>query len=124
MMPAMPPGASPAAGPLTTEEQDYLDRLIVRHRGRPGMLLNILEEIQENQPKKFLPLEYLEYLSSRTGIPGSQIYSVATFYALFNLKPQGRHTICICRGTACHTRGSKALLDRLRLMLGLGESGD
>lgn len=124
MMPAMPPGAPPAAGPLTAEEQDYLDRLIVRHRGRPGMLLNILEEIQENQPKKFLPLEYLEYLSSRTGIPGSQIYSVATFYALFNLKPQGRHTVCICRGTACHTRGSKALLDRLRLMLGLGESGD
>ncbi|MCS7042784.1 MAG: NAD(P)H-dependent oxidoreductase subunit E [Bryobacteraceae bacterium] len=124
MMPAISPGAAPAAGPLTAEEQDYLDRLIVRHRGRPGMLLNILEEIQENQPKKFLPLEYLDYLSSRTGIPGSQIYSVATFYALFNLKPQGRHTVCICRGTACHTRGSKALLERLRLLLGLSPGED
>jgi NADH-quinone oxidoreductase subunit E len=118
-----PPGAA-LAGPLTAEEQDYLDRLIVRHRGRPGMLLNILEEIQESQPKKFLPLDYLEYLSSRTGIPGAQIYSVATFYALFNLKPQGRHTVCICRGTACHTRGSKALLERVRLLLGAAESGD
>lgn len=118
------PGDKPVPSPLTADEQDYLDRLIVRHRGRPGMLLNILEEIQESQPKKFLPLDYLEYLSSRTGIPGAQIYSVATFYALFNLKPQGRHTVCICRGTACHTRGSKALLDRLKLLLGMDEGED
>ncbi len=124
MTSALLPGEKPAPGPLTADEQDYLDRLIVRHRGRPGMLLNILEEIQENQPKKYLPLDYLEYLSSRTGIPGAQIFSVATFYALFNLKPQGRHTVCICRGTACHTRGSKALLDRLKLLLGVSEGED
>lgn len=124
MTSALLPGETPAPGPLTAEEQDYLDRLIVRYRGRPGMLLNLLEEIQKTQPKKFLPLDYLEYLSSRTGIPAAQIYSVATFYALFNLKPQGRHTVCICRGTACHTRGSKALLDRLKLLLGLSEGED
>lgn len=113
------PGAATAAGPLTADEQDFLDHLIAKHGRRPGMVLNLLEEIQENQPRKYLPLEYLDYLSSRTGIPGAQIYSVATFYALFNLKPQGKHTVCICRGTACHTRGSKSLLERLKLQLGL-----
>ena len=53
-------------------------------------------------------------------LPLSRIYSVVTFYALFNLEPQGDHTICICRGTACHTRGSRNLLRALRLELGLG----
>jgi NADH-quinone oxidoreductase subunit E len=48
---------------------------------------------------------------------------VVTFFALFNLEPQGDHTICICRGTACHTRGSRNLLQRLRLELGLPEEG-
>ena len=83
------------------------------------MLLSLLEEIQERQPNKYLPIEILDYLSARTGIPGAQIYSVATFYALFNLKPQGEHTVCICRGTACHTRGSRNLLERVKLQLGL-----
>lgn len=45
---------------------------------------------------------------------------MATFYALFNLQPQGKNTICICRGTACHTRGSRNLLQSVRLGLGLG----
>ena len=57
-------------------------------------------------------------------IPLSQIYAVITFYALFNLEPQGEHTISICRGTACHTRGSRNLLQRLRLDLGLPDQSE
>jgi NADH-quinone oxidoreductase subunit E len=104
---------------LRPEEQDFLDSLIRKHAGRPGMLLAILEAIQERHPNHYLQPEVLDYLSARSGIPGSQIYSVVTFYALFNLRPQGDHTICICRGTACHTRGSRALLESVRLQLGL-----
>jgi len=115
---------APIQGALPFEEQDFIDRLIAQHRDEPGMLLSLLEEIQDRQPNKYLPIEILEYLSMRTGIPGAQIYSVATFYALFNLKPQGEHTVCICRGTACHTRGSRNLLERVKLQLGLQEDPD
>ena len=52
------------------------------------------------------------------------MFGVATFFALFNLEPQGTHTISICRGTACHTRGSRALLERLKLQLGMREARD
>jgi NADH-quinone oxidoreductase subunit E len=83
------------------------------------MLLGLLEDIQSKQPGKYLSLETLDYLAAKTGIPASRIYSVATFFSLFNLKPQGEHTVCICRGTACHTRGSRQLLDRIKLQLGL-----
>jgi NADH-quinone oxidoreductase subunit E len=54
-----------------------------------------------------------------TGVPRSRVYSVATFYSLFNLDPQGDHTIRICRGTACHTRGSRNLLQSVKLELGV-----
>jgi NADH-quinone oxidoreductase subunit E len=64
-------------------------------------------------------MEVLDYVAARAGIPTAQIYSVATFYSLFNLQPQGENTICICRGTACHTHGSRNLLERLKLELGL-----
>ncbi|MBM3749459.1 MAG: NAD(P)H-dependent oxidoreductase subunit E [Acidobacteria bacterium] len=66
----------------------------------------------------------LDYIATKTGTPWAQVYSVATFYALFNLEPQGRHTVCICRGTACHTRGSRNLLERLKLELGLRSDGE
>ena len=82
------------------------------------MLLSVLERVQEQQAQKFLPIACLEYVAERTGIPAAQVFSVATFYSLFNLKPQGRHSVCICRGTACHTRGSQRLLDSVRLQMG------
>src|SRR5215475_3427413 len=99
------------------EDQVFVDRVISDQQGRPGALLGILERIQERHPRKYLTPAVLEYVANQTGIPLAQIYSVVTFYALFNQEPQGEHSICICRGTACHTRGSRKLLQRLRLEL-------
>ncbi|MCX6631784.1 MAG: NAD(P)H-dependent oxidoreductase subunit E [Candidatus Solibacter sp.] len=108
---------------LSLEEQNFADRTITAHSGRPGALLGILERVQEHHPHKYLSPDILEYVAAKTDVPLSQLYSVVTFYALFNLEPQGDHTICICRGTACHTHGSRNLLERVKLQLGL-KSGD
>ncbi len=104
--------------PLAESEQEFLDRLIAEQGGRPGALLGILEKAQEHQPRKFLSRETLEYIAAKTDTPLARVYSVVTFYALFNLEPQGKNTICICRGTACHTRGSRELLESLMFKLG------
>jgi NADH-quinone oxidoreductase subunit E len=58
------------------------------------------------------------------GVSRSQILSVITFYSFFNLQPQGRHTVTVCRGTACHTRGSKPLLDSLKTKAGFHEDDE
>ena len=114
------------AGLLTAlpreEDRDLIDRIIGEQAGRPGALLSILEKLQEQHRHKYLSMETLEYVAARTGVPQSQVYGVATFFALFNLEPQGTHTVAICRGTACHTRGSRALLERVKLQLGLQET--
>jgi NADH-quinone oxidoreductase subunit E len=107
-----------------SEEQLFADQAIASHRGQPGALLGILESVQEHHPHKYLSAEILAYIAAKTDIPLARIYSVVTFYALFNLEPQGEHLICICRGTACHTRGSRSLLQRLRLELGLPEESE
>ncbi len=107
--------------PPHVENQDLIDRIIAEQGGRPGALLSILERVQEQHRSKYLPMETLEYIAARTGIPQAQVYGVATFYALFNLEPQGANTVSICRGTACHTRGSRALLERIKLQLSLAE---
>jgi NADH-quinone oxidoreductase subunit E len=104
------------------EDQDLVDRIIGDQLGRPGALLGILERLQDRNRHKYLPMETLAYVAARTGIPQAQVYAVATFYALFNLEPQGTHTVAICRGTACHTRGSRVLLERAKLQLGFHET--
>ena len=117
-MPTTEAGHRPDAG-----ERAFIDQVIARRSARPGALLGILEEVQEHQPRKFLCLDTIRYVAEKTGTPLAQIFSVVTFYALFNREPQGDHTIAICRGTACHTRGSRNLLETLRLELGLDEDG-
>jgi NADH-quinone oxidoreductase subunit E len=106
------------------EDADLIDRIIGEQAGRPGALLGILEKLQNHHRHKYLPMATLEYVAIRTGIPQAQVYSVATFFALFNLEPQGQHILSICRGTACHTRGSRGLLDRVKLQLGLQDGED
>jgi NADH-quinone oxidoreductase subunit E len=106
------------------EDQDFVDRVIAEHSGKPGALLTILERVQDRAPYKYLAPEVLEYIAAKADIPLAQIQSVVTFYALFNLEPQGRNTICVCRGTACHTRGSRGLLERLKLEMGISEHGE
>lgn len=103
-----------------------LDEIIEKHKGKPGMLLTTLEQVQEANPLKFLPGETLTEVSQKLMIPYTQVYSVATFYSFFNLQPQGKHAIVVCRGTACHTKGSKALLSEVSQILGFcyGDADD
>jgi NADH-quinone oxidoreductase subunit E len=118
------PSALAAAVKPVVEHQDYADKVIAAFQNRPGALLSILERIQDHHPNKYLPKAILEYVAQKLDIPLARIYSVVTFYSLFNLEPQGKHKICVCRGTACHTRGSRNLLDRLKLELGIQDSSE
>lgn len=90
-------------------------------RGRKGALIPLLQETQ--RVFGYLPSEAMEALSEETCLPLAEIYGVATFYAQFHLEPRGRHVIRVCRGTACHVRGSLKLLERLRETLGVAEGG-
>jgi NADH-quinone oxidoreductase subunit E len=101
-----------------------IDEIITKHKGKPGELLTVMEEVQEANDYKYLDEASMGYISSKSKVPLSQIYSVATFYSFFNLKPQGKHTIIVCRGTACHTKGSKILLDDLTTLPGCKEAFD
>jgi NADH-quinone oxidoreductase subunit E len=105
-----------------SREVQAIDAIIARHTGRHGELLGILEETQLLNEHKFLSEDALNYVALKTGVPLSKLYSVATFFSFFNLVPQGDHTITVCRGTACHTKGSRTLLNDLGLMLGCSKA--
>jgi NADH-quinone oxidoreductase subunit E len=115
---------SPLAQRSSELDRDFIDQVLARQTGRPGGLLAILQQVQASHPRKYLPRETIEYIAAKTGIPLSRVYSVVTFYALFNLEPQGRNIVSVCRGTACHTRGSRALFEMVMMRLGFQGSAD
>ncbi len=82
-------------------------------------LLPLLQEIQAAYG--YLPGPVLARASERTGIPLSRMYGVATFYAQFYMQPHGKHTVRCCRGTACHVRGGKKVIDAVRGALGVAD---
>ncbi len=77
--------------------------------GRRETLIPILQDVQAIFG--FLPEESLAIIGRYIGVSTSKVFGVATFYNQFRLKPVGKHTVRVCRGTACHVRGSKLLLD-------------
>jgi NADH:ubiquinone oxidoreductase subunit E len=67
----------------------------------------------------YLPREALEGIARRLRLPPALVQGIATFYAQFRFRPPGKHTATVCRGTACHVRGSAALLRDLSERLGV-----
>ncbi|WFR59268.1 NAD(P)H-dependent oxidoreductase subunit E [Anaerocolumna sp. AGMB13025] len=105
-----------------SETFDYkvVDEIIGELGNRQSAIIAILQNIQEYY--RYLPKEVFPYLSEKLGISQAKIYSVATFYENFSLKPKGKYVIKVCDGTACHVRKSIPILERLRKELGLSEA--
>jgi len=95
--------------------------IIAPWRGRKGGMIPILQQLQEAMG--YIAEPAVKIVSFELKIPMSEIYSVATFYAQFHLTPRGRHIIRVCRGTACHVRGSLKILDAIKEQTGCPENG-
>ena len=74
-------------------------------------LLEVLHVAQETFG--YLDKDALKFIAKRLKAPYSKVYGVATFYHRFTLKPQGKHTVVVCLGTACYIKGSKEILQAL-----------
>jgi NADH-quinone oxidoreductase subunit E len=103
----------------TEEELDLKGVLgiLEKHNEERGRLIAILEEIQAEYG--YLPEKPLRIVSERTGRSLVDVYSVATFYRSFSLKPRGKHLICACLGTACHVRGAPRVVEEFERELGI-----
>lgn len=88
-----------------------LDPLIAKNRGKKGNLIPILQGAQEIYG--YIPKVVFEKLSRETGIPLSDMFGVATFYAQFRLAPVGKNIIKVCHGTACHVQNAVEITEAL-----------
>lgn len=104
--------------PAQENAVSQIREIVRRAADKPGALLAVLEETQRQDERRYLSEEALRTIASEMGESLARVYSVATFYSYYSLTPQGKNVIVVCRGTACHTRGSLGLLQEALSRLG------
>ncbi len=100
---------------------ETINRILEKYPDEPGTLIGILHEVQNHF--RYLPEEELRYIAKKRNVPITQIYSIATFYNRFSLRPKGKNVICVCMGTACHVKGAGKVLEELKRRLGVEVGG-
>lgn len=98
---------------------DKLNAIINEHKGEKWGLIPLLQEIQENFG--YIPPESIEPVATALTLFPSQVQGVITFYSGFALKPKGKYVLKLCRGTACHVKGSRSILRTMQKELDLKE---
>jgi len=104
-----------------TNEIDWarLEELVEKHRGEALALIPLLQEIQE--AFSYIPPASIECIAEALKLFPSEVQGVITFYAGFSLRPKGKYVVRVCRGTACHVKGSRNILRLVKRELGLSE---
>ena len=95
-----------------------VDSVLKKHpRAGRDALIPILQEVQESHG--YLSREAVTRISKHLNLPATKIYGVATFYNQFRFQPKGKYHIMVCRGTACHVKGSSRVLEMAQKLLKL-----
>jgi NADH-quinone oxidoreductase subunit E len=101
----------------TAVQKRPIDAVIASYPPNREHLISILQEVQAEYG--YLSKDSINRISGYLNLPSSKVFGVATFYNQFKLNPPGRIQIQVCRGTACHVKGSLNLLESLQTLLGI-----
>ena len=101
----------------SVNDEKVVDKII--KEGGESSLITILQEVQSHY--NYLPEQVLTLLSKKLEVPLSEIFSLATFYRSFSLKPRGKNLLKVCLGTACHVKSGANLLEKVKRDLNLSE---
>lgn len=96
---------------------EELSKILMTFQGKRDELIPILQQVQEKFG--YLPGEEMKEVAKFLRIPESEVFGVVTFYSQFKLKPSGKKTVVVCRGTACHVKGGARILKDMERLLGV-----
>ena len=89
-------------------DMDKLEEIMKRFDRTRASLIPLLQEIQEEYG--YVPPDAIGSVAVYVGVFPAEVSGIITFYAQFYTTPRGRNVIRVCRGTACHVRGGKTVL--------------
>ena len=104
---------------MNVELSPQVERILGAYRGASrDALIPLLQKVQAAEG--YLSPVVIERIGAELQLPTSKIYGVATFYNQFRFQAKGRHHFMVCRGTACHVKGSAKALQMVQQALKIG----
>ena len=70
--------------------------------------------------KGWLSTETMDCVAHYLGMPPIAVYEVASFYAMYDLKPSGKYKIALCTNLPCALQGANVAAEHLKKSLGIG----
>ena len=102
------------------EVLDKVNKIIARYpEGRQKSALIPILHIAQKEFGGWLDVPVMDYIAKLLSIRNIEVYEVATFYTMFNMKPVGKYVLEVCRTGPCRTRGSEKILDHIRKKLNI-----
>jgi NADH-quinone oxidoreductase subunit E len=95
-------------------------RLVARYpEGKQKSALLPVLHLAQDEFGGWLSTEILDYVASILKITPIEVYEVATFYSMYNLKPVGKHIFEVCQTGPCMLNGSDEIIDYIKEKLGI-----
>lgn len=110
---------APSPDILTTELTAGIDGVLAAYDHNADRLVDILLDIQDIVPRRYLPPAVVRYLSQKLNLPLSHLLDVITFYAALSDTPRGETIIQICDCLVCRVVKNKVLKDTFADLLGI-----
>jgi len=104
---------------LSKESLNQVDREIAKYppEHKQSAVMATLRIAQEEHGWLSEPL--MDYVAQLLELRPIQVYEVATFYSMYDLKPVGKHKINVCTNISCMLRGSEQVVKHLEKKLGI-----
>jgi len=102
------------------EVLEQVNKIIARYpEGRQKSALIPVLHIAQKEFSGWLDVPVMDYVASLLDIRPIEVYEVATFYTMFNMKPVGKYVLEVCRTGPCMLKGSDDILDYIRQKLNI-----
>lgn len=105
---------------FTRETEQQISKILTRYpedKKRSG-LIPILHIVQA-QNSGYLSEEAMSAVAEYLGLEPIEVFEVATFYTMFNLKPVGKYVLEVCQTGPCMLRGSDKIIDYIKQKLNI-----
>jgi NADH-quinone oxidoreductase subunit E len=105
---------------LSPDALARIDREVAKYPAeqRRSAVMSALAIAQDE--KGHLSAEVMDFVARHLGMPPIAVYEVASFYAMYDLKPVGKYKLCICTNLPCALSGAQDAAEHLKKKLGIG----
>jgi len=105
---------------LTDASKKDIDAWIAKYpKDRKQSAVMSALRIAQDQNNGFLNDDLIDAVAEYLEMESIAVYEVASFYSMYELKPVGKHKICVCTNISCMLCGSDEIVDHLEKKLGI-----